>query len=154
MEAYGFATDGEDRAVRTPVLDASAALVRAEVDHLDATLRALATRLSTVPGLKVKVGYRQGRLRRLVGDLPYINDLNRRTGPVARLAVACGPVSYWVHAEHGSIKCGREQHGALAEELPFSSWASRLFDEVVEQNLLNYEAMAALRRLVEQDRVG
>ena len=58
-------------------LDSSAAMVRAESDQLDATLHALVRRLSSVPGLMMTVSHRHGRLRRLIGDLPYINDLNR-----------------------------------------------------------------------------
>jgi hypothetical protein len=147
------AVDEHERASTGPVLDTSAALVRAESDHLDATLHALATRLSSVPGLKVTVTYRQGKLRRLLGDLPYINDLNRRTGPIHKLVVAIGPSSYWVDAGHGSIRCGRDEQGLVSEELAFSAWATALFDEIVKQNLINYESMVALRRLVEQDRV-
>ncbi len=138
-------------------LDSSAALVRAESDHLDATLHALVIRLSSVPGLKVSVAYRHGKLRRLLGDLPYINDLNRRTGPIHKLLVAVGTRSYWVRADHGSIRCGREitsgEQGQVTEEMSFSSWAATLFDEIAAQNFVNYESMAALRRLVEQDRV-
>jgi hypothetical protein len=142
-----------DEDERGPVLDTSAALVRAESDHLDATLHALIMRLSSVPGLQVTVSYRHGKLRRLLGDLPYINDLSKRTGPIHRLVVAIGPSSYWVDARHGSIRCGRDEQGEVSEELTFSAWATALFDEIVRQNLINYESMVALRRLVEQDRV-
>jgi hypothetical protein len=151
------ATDEDERTSTGAGLDSSAALVRAESDHLDATLHALVTRLSSVPGLKVSVSYRHGKLRGLLGDLPYINDLNRRTGPIHRLAVVIGSDSYWVHADHGWIKCGRDtasgQRGLLTEEMPFPVWATTLFDEIAAQNFVNYEAMVALRRLVEQDRV-
>jgi hypothetical protein len=152
--AEHLAATYEGEQARTgPVFDTSAALVRAESDHLDATLHALATRLSSVPGLKVTVSYQHGKLRRLLGDLPYINDLNKRTGPIHKLVVAIGPSSYWVDAGHGSIRCGRDEQGQVSEELTFSAWATTLFDEIVKQNQVNYESMVALRRLVEQDRV-
>jgi hypothetical protein len=138
-------------------LDSSAAMVRAESDHLDATLRALITRLSSVPGLSMAVSYRHGKLRRLIGDLPYINDLNRRANPVHKLVVTVGPTSYWLHSEHGSIKCGREVtaagRGRIKEELPFPLWATTVFDEIAQQNFVNHESMVALRNLVERDRV-
>ncbi len=158
MRLGDVAANGEQARASTGAgLDSSAALVRAESDHLDATLRALVTRLSSVPRLKLSVAYRHGKLRRLFGDLPYINDLNRRTGPIHKLLVAVGTSSYRVHAEHGSIRCGREmtsgEQGQVTEEMSFSSWATTLFDEIAAQNFVNYGSMAALRRLVEQDRV-
>jgi hypothetical protein len=71
--------------------------------------------------------------------------------------VSVGPNFYWLHARDGSITCGlrREssEHGQREEELPFSLWATTLFDDIEQRNLVNHDAMAALRRLVEQDRV-
>jgi hypothetical protein len=131
-------------------LDSSAALLRAESDHLDGTLRALIARMSSVPGLEVSVAFREGKLRRLLGDLPHIDDLSRRTGPIHRLVVAVGRRSYWLHADHGQITCGREitlgEHGHVTEEMSFSIWARTLFGEIAVQNLANYESMLALRR--------
>ena len=89
-------------------LESSSALVRSESDHLDATLHALVGRLSSVPGLRLNVTYRHGRLRRLIGDLPYINDLHRSSDPVQDIVVELGPDSYWLHSERASIRCGRE----------------------------------------------
>jgi hypothetical protein len=138
-------------------LDSSAAMVRAEVDYLDATLRALVTKLSTVPGLRMAVSYRHGKLRRLIGDLPYINDLNRTRNPIHKVVVSVGRSSYWLQSEHGLIKCGHEitqtGQGRVKDELSFSDWARTLFDEIARQNYVNHESMVALRHLVEQDRV-
>lgn len=138
-------------------VDLSAAMVRAESGHLDATLHALVRRLSSVPGLKMVVSYRHGRLRRLIGDLPYVNDLHRRSDPIEKVVVTVGPGSYWLEAEHSSIRCGREvtsiERGSVREELSFSVWARDLFDELAEQNFVNHESMVALRHLIEQDRV-
>lgn len=135
----------------------SSAMVRAESDHLDATLNALVTRLASVPGLALTVSHRQGRLRRLIGDLPYINDLHRSGDPVREVVVAVGPCSYWLHSDHGAIRCGTEvtslERGQVKEELAFSAWATALFDEIARQNLVNHDSLVALRRLVEQDRV-
>jgi hypothetical protein len=138
-------------------LDASSAMVRAESDHLDATLHALVRRLSSVPGLTMTVSHRHGRLRRLIGDLPYINDLHRWADPIDKVNVAVGPSTYWLQSEDGSIRCGKEltsvERGVEKEELSFPVWASALFDEIARQNFVNHESMVALRHLVEQDRV-
>lgn len=149
---------GEDaRSNAATGLAVSSAMVRAESDHLDATLSALVTRLSSVPGLQLAVSRRQGRLRRLIGDLPYVNDLHRSTDPVREVVVVVGPCSYWLHSEHGAIRCGTEvtslERGLVKEELPFSAWATALFDEIARQNLVNHDSLVALRHLVEQDRV-
>jgi hypothetical protein len=137
-------------------VDSSSAMVRAESEHLDATLHALIRRLSSVPGLKMVVSYRHGRLRRLIGDLPYVNDLHRRTDPVHRLVVTIDTCSYWLQSERGSVRCGREvaaiQRGDGSEELSFSDWAGALFDAIAQQNFVNHESLVALRNLVEQDR--
>jgi hypothetical protein len=148
----------EDAAMDTGAsLDASSAMVRAESDQLDATLHALVRRLSSVPGLTMSVSYRHGRLRRLIGDLPYINDLHRWTDPIDKVQVAVGPSTYWLQSEGGSIRCGREvtslERGAQKAELSFPVWANALFDEIARQNFVNHESMVALRHLVEQDRV-
>jgi hypothetical protein len=150
-------TDEDTRMHPAAGLDSSSAMVRAESDHLDATLHALVKRLSSVPGLKMTVSHRHGKLRRLIGDLPYINDLHRGTDPIHKIVIVVGPCSYWLHADHGSIECGREgssfEPGQGKEELSFSVWATTLFDEIARQNFVNHESMVALRRLVEQDRV-
>lgn len=72
--------DGDDAPVDQ--LEVSAAWLRSESGTLVPLLDASADRLSAVPGLQVVVTRRRGRLRRLLGDLPYLNDLHRRTAPV------------------------------------------------------------------------
>src|SRR5271167_1672940 len=143
----------EDGGVSGPDgLDHSAAMLRAESDHLDATLRALATRLSAVPGLKLTVTARQGLLRRLLGDLPYLNDLSHRRAPIHKIVVQVGPTTYRLGADHGSITCGWElapgEPGESRSEVSFAAWATTLFDDIAAQNLVNHESMVALRRLV------
>ena len=138
-------------------LDSTSAMVRAEADYLDATLHALVTRLATVPGLSMSVSYRHGRLRRLFGDVPYVNDLNRRTGSIQRIVIAVGPRSYWLHSDLGAIRCGRDpsppQPGQGEADLTFSAWASALFEDIATQNMINHDSLVALRHLVERDRV-
>jgi hypothetical protein len=136
---------------------ASSAMVRAEADDLDATLGALVTRLQSVPGLEVKVSPRPGMLRKLIGDLPYIHELGTKSAHVHEVVVTLGQSIYWLHATHGAITCGRaNQAGAQGpqdEPMPFRQWATELFDDIAQRNLVNHDAMAALRRLVEQDRL-
>jgi hypothetical protein len=137
-------------------LHASAARLRAESEHLDAMLQALVGRLSSIPGLRMTVSYRHGRIRRLIGDLPYVNDLHPRTGPIHKIAVSVAARSYWLLTESTSIRCGREDLPCVdpvsgGEELSFSSWASALFQDITEQNLINHESTVALRDLIERD---
>ena len=137
--------------------DESSAMVRAEADHLDARLRALVQRLSAVPGLEISVSYRHGKVRTLLGDLPYVNDVNRPTGSIRRIAIAVGPYVYWLNAKPGSIACGRDpipvQSERVGEMLTFSSWAGELFEEIARHNVANHDSLVALRQLVEHDRV-
>jgi hypothetical protein len=155
-EDVAVASDDVSRAAAAG-LDSSSAMVRVEADHLDATLNALVTRLSSVPALNLSVSYRQGKLRRFLGDLPYLNDMNRPTGPIQRIAIVVGRHSYWLHSEFGSIRCGRDavspKSGESNQELTFSVWARTLFDEIASQNLVNHDSLVALRHLVEHDRV-
>jgi len=150
-------TDEDVRTNTGALVDRSSAMVRAESDHLDATLHALVRKLSSVPGLAMSVSHRHGRLRRLIGDLPYINDLHRSSDPINKVDVTVGASTYWLRADFGSISCGREptsmERTADKQELSFRAWATELFDEIARQNLVNHESMVALRHLVELDRV-
>jgi hypothetical protein len=137
-------------------LDASSARLRAESGHLDAMLSALVGRLSSIPGLRMTVSYKHGRIRRLIGDLPYVNDLHPSTGPIRKVVISVGSRSYWLRTESSSIRCGREDLPSVdpvspGEELAFSNWASALFEEITQQNLINHESMVALRHLIERD---
>lgn len=138
-------------------LDSSSAMVRAESAQLKATLSALVTRLSSVPGLELTVSRRHGRLRRLIGDLPYVNDLHRSSDPIDRLVVSVARHTYSLHAHEDSIVCTREldsiERGPVKERLTFSAWALALFDDISQQNFANHESLVALRHLVERDQV-
>ena len=134
-------------------LDSTAALLRVETAHLDATVHALVARLSSVPGLQMTVRYRHGRLRRLLGDLPYINDLHRAGDPIESIAVSVRDSHYTLTSTNGALRCTRARSagGAGEEELTFSAWADALFDDITHENLINHDAMLALRELVERD---
>ena len=147
----------EEPGLKAPAeFDASAAMVRAESAELPAMVHALVQRLSSVPGLELGVVRRHGTLRRLLGDLPYLNGLHRRSDPVERIDVAVGDCSYWLIAERSAVRCGRRggspEHRDREEQLSFEAWASSLFDAIAAQNSVNLESVAALRRLVERDR--
>ena len=148
----------EEPGIQAPAeFDASAAMVRAESVELPAMVHALVQRLSSVPGLELKVARRHGRLRRLLGDLPYLNGMHRRTDPIERIDVTVGACSYWLIAERSAVRCGRRgsspERGTREEELSFGAWASALFAAIATQNSVNLESVAALRRLVERDRL-
>jgi hypothetical protein len=136
-------------------LDHSSAMLRTESDYLPTTLRALVARLESVPSLNVRVVYHHGRIRRLIGDLPYVNDLHRRSAPIASILVTVGPYSYWLQSDQVSIRCGRSQlsfhRGEAGDTLSFSAWAEALFEAIAGQNLVNHDSMVALRQLIEQD---
>lgn len=108
-----YGTDGPDDVAVAPGrvpqgtvgFDSSSAMVRAEAEHLEATLGALVARLSSVPGLKLSVYPHPGVLRKLLGDLPYINEMTRRKGQIQRIVVAIG------HRCTGCIR-SRDRSGA------------------------------------------
>jgi hypothetical protein len=165
ITTWMYGTDGPDDVVVAPGrvpegavgFDSSSAMVRAEAEHLEATLGALVASLSSVPGLKLSVYPHRGLLRKLLGDLPYIDDMTRRKGQIQRIVVAIGPRSYWLRSQPGSIRCGLDvsttQAGQANEEMTFSAWATALFEEIARQNLVNHDSLVALRQLVERDRV-
>jgi len=138
-------------------LECGAALVRAEAEDLDVVLRALGDKLSDVPGLKVRVSYRQGRVRSLIGDLPYLNGVRRSRGCVRRIDVGMDGFSYWLESGSHAIRSGRvvagRDRGAVEEELTVREWIASLLDEIARHNLAGYEAMTALRNLVELGRI-
>jgi len=137
-------------------LETSAAMLRFAVDDLDALLHALVERLGSVPGLKIEVDYGNGRVRRLIGDIPYLNDLHRTSDPINRMVVAIGVRSYWVESARGVLACGVDtrtaQWGLASNPLRFSAWADLLLGEIVSQNRVSHDSAEALRQLIEGDR--
>ncbi len=144
----------EPQAVPSPAerFDASASALRAEAMDADALLHALVDRLDAVPGLAVTVTHRHGRLRRLIGDLPYVNDLHRRSDPIDRLVVTVESLDYWVASDDHTVRCGIDDRsrarGTEGDPLPFPEWSDRLFAAIVRQNNANAASLAALRALI------
>ncbi len=149
-------TDNDTGGTVPADLETSAAMLRFDLEDLDALLRALVERLSSVPGLRIKVNYGNGRVRRLLGDLPYVNDLHRPSDPIRRMVVTIGSSDYWVESTHGSLTCGVDrltlQRGPVTDPLPFPVWADLLLDEIVSQNHISHSSAVALRNLIEGER--
>jgi len=143
-------TDDDSTGTVPADLETSAAWLRFDWEDVDALLHALVERLSSVPGLKIVVNYRNGRLRRLIGDIPYVNDLHRSSDPIRRMAVTVGVSEYWVESKDGALACGVDtlslQKGPATEPLPFSGWADLLLREIVSQNHMSHESAVALRK--------
>jgi len=137
-------------------LETGAAMLRFDLEDLDALLHALVERLSSVPGLNIAVDYRHGRFRRLLGDIPYVNDLHRPSDPIRRIAVTIGTGEYWVQSTDGSLRCGIDrltlQRGSATDALSFAAWADLLLEEIINQNHISNESAVALRNLIEGER--
>ena len=148
----GLMTDDNAGGTVPADLETGAAMLRFDL----ALLHALVERLSSVPGLNIAVDYRHGRFRRLLGDIPYVNDLHRPSDPIRRIAVTIGTGEYWVQSTDGSLKCGIDrltlQRGPATEALSFSAWADLLLEEIVNQNHISHESAVALRNLIEGER--
>ncbi len=149
-------TDNDTGGIVPSELESSAAMLRFDVEDADALLGALLERLSSVPGLKIVVKYRTGRIRRLLGDIPYVNDLHPVSAPIRRLIVTVGSSDYWVESNGGLLTCGADrltlQHGPVTDPLPFPEWADLLIGQIVSQNHINHESAVALRSLIEGER--
>ena len=149
-------TDDDSTGTVPGDLETSAAMLRFDLADVDALLHALVERLSSVPGLKIVVSYRNGRLRRLIGDIPYVNDLHRSSDPIRRMAVTVGSGEYWVESKDGALACGVDtltlQRGPATDPVPFPAWADLLLDEIVSQNHISHESAVALRNLIEGER--
>jgi len=126
------------------------------VPSVDGMLHALVERLSGVPGLAMKVTYRHARWRRLIGDIPFVNDLHRRADPIRNIAVTIGTIEYWLQATGGAIRCGTDTvvagRGRTTEEIPFARWAEALFEALTRETRIHRDSISALRDLVEQNR--
>ena len=137
-------------------LEYRAAELRAEMPSVDGMLHALVDRLSGIPGLAMSVSYRHARWRRLVGDIPFVNDLHRRADPIRNIAVTIGSIEYWLRATGGTVRCGTDTvvagRGRTTEEIPFTRWAETLFAALVGETQVHRDAIVALRDLVEQNR--
>ena len=127
----------------------------AVVDH-DAFVYALADRLSAVPGVPVVVDHHKGRIRKAVGDLPYVNDLHRSSDPIRSLTVTVDTTEYWMRPTTGPLRCGIDtvtmKRGRTSEVVELDRWTDLLLDDVIRHNHLDPESGAALRTLIRGDR--
>ena len=125
------------------------------VDH-DAFIYALADRLSAVPGLPVVVEYHRGRIRKAVGDIPYVNDLHRSSDPIRSLTVTVDTVEYWAKPGTGPVRCGIDtvtmRRGRTSEVVDLPAWMDLLLEDVIRHNHLDPESGTALRTLIHGDR--
>jgi len=124
------------------------------VDH-DAFIYAFAQRLSAVPGVPLVVDHHKGRIRRAVGDLPYVNDLHRSSDPIRSLTVTVDTTEYWMRPTTGQLRCGIDtvtmRRGRTSEVVELAVWTDLLLDDVIRHNHLDQESGAALRGLIQGD---
>jgi len=109
-----------------------------------------------VPGLDPVVTYRRSRWRRLVGDIPYVNDLHSGSQPIEGIHVAVGAADYRLAAAASSITCRVETTGpagaATSTVLPFARWIADMTSAVAERSRMAHESLAALENLIVYDR--
>jgi hypothetical protein len=136
--------------------DAASADLQANSGDLDILLHRLVEKLEAVPGLDTVVSYRQGRWRRLLGDLPYINDLHARSQPVSAIEVHAGAVEYLLDAGPSSVSCRIMKRSATGtvttQPVTFSQWINELIATVGERSRAAWESIAALQSLIIYDR--
>lgn len=136
-------------------LERESAVLRSESADLDAMLLGLIERLQAIPGLQVVVKQRHRRVRRLIGDIPYINDLHRRSDRIDRVAVTVGGANYWVESDGRSVTCGQDlvpvAEGRPSTHLAFGDWSDALFAGISRSNREALDALSALRGLVEDE---
>jgi hypothetical protein len=139
-----------DRSIDDPLLR------RESVDH-DGFIDALIDRLSSVPGLQMAVKSHKGRVRRAIGDIPFVNDMHRSSDPIRSLRVSVGSSEYWVEPTTGSPWCGVDTvtvtRGRTTEIYELATWTDLLIEDVIRHKHLDPESAAALRSLIHGERV-
>jgi hypothetical protein len=133
-------------------LDAAAASLRADAGELDLLLRTLADKLGAVPGIETSVRHRRPRWRRLLGDLPYVNDLARRSGPIESVRVEVGGTTYQLAVRDLTIACTVTGPGGTPALRPFDAWLDELQAAIDQRARLSQESLAALQQLIVYDR--
>jgi hypothetical protein len=129
---------------------------RESVDY-DGFVDALIERLSSVPGLQLVVNSHKGRVRKLIGDVPYLNDMHRSSDPIRTLRVTVETAEYWVEPSSGSPFCGIDTvttaRGRSSEIFELATWTDLLLEDVIRYKHLDPESAVALRNLVHGERV-
>jgi hypothetical protein len=137
-------------------LESASADLRANAGDLDLLLHRLVEKLQGIPGFDPVVTYRQGRLRRILGDIPYVNDLYSTSRPISAIRVGAGGDEYLLEAKHSAISCRIERRRPTGSVTPsdvsFSSWIAQLIAAVESQSRAANEALAALENLIVYDR--
>lgn len=148
--------DGADSSPGAGGLDSASADLQARAGDLDLLLHRLVEKLRGVPDLNMVVSYRHGRLRRLLGDLPYVNDLHTRSQPISAIQVHVGASDYLLEATSTSISCRIVGHPAsnatTQQPVAFSRWIGDLIATVAEHNQATQESVASLESLILYDR--
>jgi hypothetical protein len=137
-------------------LDDAASSLRADAADLDHLLHVLVERLGSVPGVALKIRFRRSRWRRMLGDIPYVNDLDRTSSPIERVEVALGARRYLLNVTGPSFTCCVEQTGAGAgagATLGFSQWMQALTGDIGRQSDSIRDAVASLQQLLIYDRM-
>jgi hypothetical protein len=139
---------------RATAFELSSAALRSEHGALDATLHGLVARLSGVPGLNVAVTRRRPWWRRVLGDLPYLEDRALRKGPIETVTVSTGRRRYELVRAGASIRSTREQQGDPPQELDFTRWAGSLLADIEAENQTSHDSLRALRAFVEHEQAA
>lgn len=127
----------------------SSAALRSENEALDATLHGLVAKLSGVPGLTVSVKRRRPWWRRILGDLPYLEDMTPRSGPIEAITVSTAARRYELVRAGASIRATREPRDGPSQELDFTQWAGALLADIEAENRTSHDSLLALRAFVE-----
>ncbi|HTW97706.1 MAG TPA: hypothetical protein VMD59_02955 [Acidimicrobiales bacterium] len=128
-------------------LDDAAASLRSNAADAPVLLHALALRLGDVPGLAVQVSRRRGRISRLVGDIPSVNDFRLKSAPVTAIRAQVRDRVFEIEATGYGIQCSS---GASTERrvVPFAQWMDELTAALTELGRLSDEEVRSLERLV------
>lgn len=145
---------GQEGAQTPKGLDASGASLRADSAHLDLLLHSLVDKLRAVPGLELGISYRRSLFRRILGDLPYVNDLHRTSSPIESIRVTVGGSIFDLSATDSSITCSvSSRANRTPTVMSFSAWIKQLMAAVDERNRIATDSLAALQDLIVFDRV-
>lgn len=133
------------------------ALIRRESVDQDGFIEALIERLSSVSGLQMVVKHPKGRIRKAIGDLPYVNDMHRSSAPISRLTVTVDSIEYWVEPTSGPPWCGIDSvtlaGGRTSAIFELATWTDLLLEDVIRHKHLDPESATALRNLIRGERV-
>ncbi len=131
-------------------LDDAASSLRAAAADKAALLQALAGCLADIPGLQLQVVRRRGKLRRIFGDIPYVNDFQRRSAPVSAIRVQVGDRLFELESTGPKFDCFSGPSGSAGsrKNMPFPEWMAGLVGELAEMSRVSAGAIEALENLL------